>query len=133
MEAITLIARSLRLLRVIDRNEAPEEQEGEDAMLALNKMMRRWEANGLALGWSDISGIHDELPIPPEADEAVTFNLAKRLAPEYGVVPDQEVLDTARQGLTDLRTDVKNVNPVASDYTNLPYNILTDGYDGGLP
>jgi hypothetical protein len=32
---------------------------------ALNLMMRRWEASGLALGWTDVASVTDDLPAPP--------------------------------------------------------------------
>lgn len=133
MQAIDLIARCMRLLRVIDADEAPEAKQAEDALLALNAMLRRWEADGISLGWNDISQVSDEIPVPDEALEAVTFNLAIKLRPEYGVSLDADVVETARAGLASLRRDVMVANPLAYDDHGYGYDIRSDSCYGGRP
>lgn len=131
-EVSKIVSRALRLLRVIDPNESPEAEQMVGAIEALNGMMRRWEANGLSLGWSDVSGPSDEVPAPDEAIDAMVFNLATKLRPEYGVALEQDVYVMADQGLAALRRDVytSNAHHLKS---RLPrhgrYNIRTDQYD----
>jgi len=55
-------------------------------------MCNRWEANGLALGWVNVTAPDGTMPSPTEAEEAIAYNLALRLAPEYGVQPRQDVV-----------------------------------------
>lgn len=130
--AATIVARALRLLRVIDPTEAPEAEDFDTARTALNGMMRRWEANGLALGWQDVENPADELPAPPEAEQAIAFNLALVLRAEYGVSLDPDVVQMASDGLAELRRDVLVANPLVMR-NNLPhcgrYNIRTDSCD----
>lgn len=130
--AANIVARALRLLRVLDPNEATEAEDFETARVAMNSMLRRWEANGLALGWQDIENPADEMPIPAEAEQAVTFNLALTLRPEYGVSLDPDVVAMAQEGLSELRRDVLVANPLVLR-PRLPrcgrYNIHTDGYE----
>lgn len=131
--AATIVSRALRLLRVVDSNEAPEAEDFETARQALNGMLRRWEANGLALGWQDVDNPADELSIPAEAEQAVAFNLALMLRAEYGVSLDADVVEFAQEGLAELRRDVLVANPLVLRQ-RLPrcgrYNIYTDSYNG---
>lgn len=131
--AATIVSRALRLLRVVDSSEAPEAEDFETARQALNGMLRRWEANGLALGWQDVDNPADELSIPAEAEQAVAFNLALMLRAEYGVSLDADVVEFAQEGLSELRRDVLVANPLVLRQ-RLPrcgrYNIYTDSYNG---
>lgn len=131
--AAQIVGRALRLLRVVDPNEAPEAEDFETARVALNSMLRRWEANGLALGWQDVQNPADELAIPAEADQAVAFNLAVMLRAEYGVTLDPDVFTMATDGLADLRRDMLVANPLVL-VPRMPrtgrYNIYTDSCDG---
>lgn len=128
-----IVARALRLLRVLDANEAPEAEDFETARDALNAMMRRWEANGLALGWQDVQNPSEDIPSPAEADQAIVFNLALTLRPEYGASLDPDVIAMAQEGLAALRRDVLVANPIELR-KRLPhcgrYNIYTDSYEG---
>lgn len=130
----SVVARALRLLRVLDPKEAPEAEDFETACEALNSMMQRWEANGIALGWQNVSGPKEELPIPPDAEQVVVYNLALTLRPEYGATLDPDVVAAAREGLAELRRDVLVANPLVLRQ-RLPragrYDIYTDSYDSG--
>ena len=128
-EVSRIVSRALRLLRVIDPNESPEAEQMVGAIEALNGMMRRWEANGLSLGWSDVSVPSDEVPAPDEAIDAIVFNLATKLRPEYGAALEQDVYINADQGLSALRRDIKVANPMSWDRRGTEYNIRTDQYD----
>ncbi|MGS0573456.1 packaged DNA stabilization gp4 family protein [Xanthomonas oryzae pv. oryzicola] len=128
-----IVARSLRLLRVVDSNEAPEAEDFETARIALNGMMRRWEANGLALGWQPVETPAETLPAPVEAEQAIAYNLALMLRPEYGANLEPDVVQTANDGLAELRRDMLVANPLVLRQ-RLPgcgrYNIYTDEYEG---
>lgn len=123
-----VVSRTLRILRVLPANSAPRPADMSDAIKALNAMMRRWEANGLGLGWSDVSNPSDDMPIPPEAEEAVAYNLALRLRGEYGVVLDRDTIALAQEGLSALRRDRKVANPLEWERTGWRYDTWTDSY-----
>jgi hypothetical protein len=92
-------------LNAIDAAAAVPGQDMEDAIAVLNRMIRRWEASGLALGWSDVSAPDDEMPSPSEAEDAIIHNLAVRL-PGYAHPSDfGRVVDLAAEGLAELRRD----------------------------
>lgn len=129
---IEIITESLRLLRVIGANEAPDDDDARDSLSALNRMMRRWEANGLSLGWNDVAEVTDDLPAPPEAEEAIVYNLAMRMRPMFGKELDPAVMAMARNGRDALRRDVKVANPLSPDSNPMRwglYNIRSDQYD----
>ena len=59
------------------------------AMRRLNAMMAEWNARGIRIGYPIPSGpnsgeLDDETNVPDSAWEAVTLNLAIRIAPSYG-------------------------------------------------
>lgn len=75
----TIVRDTLLVLRVIDAQSAPEAEDSRDAISMLNRMMANWEADGVALGWAPVTSVNDDLPAPPEAEEAIIYNLALRL------------------------------------------------------
>lgn len=123
-----IVSRALRLLTVLDPHEAAEAEDFETGAKALNAMCARWEANGIALGWAPITNPDDVLPAPEEAEEALAYNLALRLRPEYGVPLAADVVEIAREGLRLLRRDRAVENPLSWATCNGRYNVYTDSY-----
>lgn len=124
-----IVRDALGHLGVLDANGAVKAIDMRDAIRALNMMVRRWEANGLALGWSDVSDPTDTLPVPPEAEQALGFNLAVRLRPRYRVPLEADVIGMAAAGLSELRRDRIVEMPLALDSCAIPcgtYNTITD-------
>jgi hypothetical protein len=107
-------------LRVLDANEAVEAEDARDAIRALNLMMARWEANGLALGWTDVASVTDDLPAPAEAEEAIGYNLALKLRARYNATLDQDTVAHANDGLAALRADVAMRDASRLSYDDLP-------------
>lgn len=126
-----IVRDALGHLRVIDANAPVKPIDMRDAIRALNLMVRRWEADGLALGWSDVAEPTDVLPLPPEAEEAVGYNLALRLRARYGVQIDPDIVALASAGLSALQRDRIVEMPLVLDRAFAPcgYNIRTDGYE----
>ncbi len=126
-----IVRDALGHLRVLDANAPVPPIDMRDSIRALNLMVRRWEADGLALGWSDVSEPTDALPLPPEAEEAVGYNLALRLRARYGVQIDPDIVALASAGLSALQRDRIVEMPLVLDRAFAPcgYNIRTDGYE----
>ncbi len=128
------INRVLRLLALIDVSQAAGASEVETVLAAMNSMVTRWEANGLALGWSNVSDLNVAMPSPDEADEAIIYNTALRIAPEFGIEMSPTNQALARQFLAELRRDQLVEMPlrVKSDLpyseTGGHYNMYTDTY-----
>ena len=106
------ITRALRLIQVIDPIQSVSDADMETAIDALNGLLRRWEASGLALGFQPVSSPSDTLPVPDEALDAVTYAVAVRVASEYGVTPMPEVVATANNLYADLLRDQAVATPI---------------------
>ena len=116
----SIIRDALGHLGVIDADAAVTEIDMRDAIRALNLMARAWEANGLTMGWSDVAAGTDTLPAPPEAEEALGYNLAVRLRARYRVVLEGDVIALARDGLATLSAQVVNATFEELSYPDLP-------------
>lgn len=128
-KAIDIIRDALQHLRIIDADGAVPDDDAATGLRALNMMMRTWEAEGLNLGWSDAATTQDTMPTPPEADEAIGYNLAVRLRARYGTQADPDVPALAALGVSMLRAMV-----ASGDYARLCYPDLPEGVkmpDGG--
>lgn len=124
-----MIARSMRLIRVLDPGEAPEASDYETSIMALNGMMTRLEANGTSLGWSNVVSPGDVIPIPAEAEEPIAYMLAIRIGPEYGVAPDPVISAAAGLGEAALLRDVLVASPIYNESTGPCPNMRGRWYD----
>ena len=65
-------------------------------------MMSNWNANGIRLGYPlsapEYSSVSQDSGVPDDANEAIIYNLAMRLAPSYGKQPSREVKVAAKSG-----------------------------------
>ena len=107
--------KTLKILVVAGAEAAVEGAESEDFIFSLNNFMNNLESGqytetvedstvtyGIDLSWTDVSSTSDPMPIPAGAIEGTCYAMAKRLAPEYGVVLPPELERLARDGLNDL-------------------------------
>lgn len=124
-----IVRDALMHLGVIDAHEAVEAQDMSDGIRVLNMMLRRWEANGLALGWNDVSSPDELMPSPPEADEAIGYSLAVKLRARYGVAPSPDVFQFASDGYAVLLRDRFIASPMRFKDGAGRYNIYTDSYE----
>ncbi|MFQ6309920.1 packaged DNA stabilization gp4 family protein [Lysobacter capsici] len=113
---------ALSHLRVQDPRQPLKAEHARDGIRALNQMMTRWEADHLSLGWQEVSSPDDEMPVPPEALEAISYNLVLKLRPRFGVVIDGDVIQQATDGLAALRADV-----LSNQYERISYDDLPAG------
>ena len=116
----TLLKRSLRMIGVLDIAASPSATDSAIAIPVLNQMMARWEEDGVAVGWSAVSSVSDTVPGPDSALDAIAANLALRLAPEYGVVPNALVVGLADSGHAALQRDSIKNTITPSDASHLP-------------
>lgn len=115
-------------LNVIDANEAIKAIDMRDAIRSLNLMMTRWEANGMSMGWQNVEKPDDTLPAPPEAEQAIGYNLALMMRARYNATLAPDVVGLAQAGLAELRRDVAVANPLKVQHTYRGYNIRTGDY-----
>lgn len=92
------------------------------ALHRLDGMMAEWDAMGLRLGYSipgNLEGgdLDTEAGVPDRAWEAITLNLAIRLAPQFG---KQVALETKAGALKSLNMLLGKVLPGQQSYGRIP-------------
>jgi hypothetical protein len=136
MALVSSIVRSALLnLKAIDAASAVPAQDMEDAIAQMNRMCTRWEASGLAMGWSNVSAPDDTMPSPDEAELAIIYNLSILLQGYARPSDFSVVLEGAQTYLADLRRDRLMEVPLRMT-SDLPmpergghFNCITDEYN----
>lgn len=128
--AAKIIRRALLILNVIDAEEAAEAIESQDALDILNAMLAEWYEAGVGLHDYVLTGITDTLATDAADSEAIAYQLAARLAPEYNAQLSPAALEIAQATFSRLR--MRYFQPGTVDFTDLPwkrysFNIVT-GY-----
>lgn len=111
---------ALKHLKVLAAGETPCGEDMTEGLRALNLMVRRWEASGLSLGWTDVSNPANVLTSPAELEEMLGYHLAIRLRARFGASLDPDIIGLAEQGMADLRADVLGSQHVRLSYPDLP-------------
>lgn len=94
--ASTIIRDALQEIIVQSSEQPIQPNEATDAMRYLNRMMFAWDAKGIALGYTVISSLGDEITVPDGALEGIVLNLAIKLAPQYDVAVSMDLRENAR-------------------------------------
>jgi len=105
--------------------EAPlEAVDAQVAVRYLNRMMAALDADGIDLGYTQVTTLADEITTPIGAHEGIVFNLAAKLWTQYadGQPTPGELLLKARDGLKTMRklaitigaTEFPNTLPIGS-------------------
>jgi hypothetical protein len=126
-----LVTRALRMIQVVDPMQSVKPQDMAGGIESLNAMMARWEADGLALGWSPVSSPSQDVPIPVEAETAVAASLAIELCPEYGTDPSPYLGRMAEEGHNALRRDQAVATPIRA-IVAVPVPDSVSVHSGGL-
>lgn len=105
---------ALQYLGVLDAAGPVSAEDMQTGIRQLNMMMRRWEANLLSLGWNDVDNPDEDMPVPPEAEEAIGYNLALRLNARFKVPLGEiaDVIELARSGYATLLRDQEVATPI---------------------
>jgi len=103
-----------------------ESDEYADALTALNVMMGAWKAQGIDLGYTDVSTTADTVTVPPGAIRAIIANLALEVAPDYAGKVQPSLTQQALEGLKAAR--LLAVRHIPTQYPdNLPQGTGGDG------
>ena len=113
-----IIKRALRLCRVVDAYTAVDPNDAADALQTLNAMLAEWHEAEIGLPDYSLASLTDELASDAADHEAIAYQLAARLAPEYGVSLPAEAASVA-QGTMD-RLRLRYFQPGCADLSQLP-------------
>ena len=115
--ALKVIARALRLCKVLDAGEAVEAEDSADALDVLNAMLAEWHF--AEIGLPDYSlALTDTLASDAADREAIAYQLAIRLAPEYGAELSSAAAMIASETMGRLR--LRYFQPGVVDFSELP-------------
>src|SRR5690606_25650677 len=103
MKAIEIVSRAMRLCRIVDAGEALNADEAQDALATLNAMLAEWHEGGLGLPQYAFDSLQDTQDTDVADAEAMAYQLALRIAPEYGVDLSPLVLAQAARSFATLR------------------------------
>lgn len=113
----TIVRRALKIAGVIDANEAPQAEEAADALEALNAMLAEWHE--AEIGLPDYSIASGDTFAGDAADaEAVAYQLAERLAPEYGRELSPLTMKASGEAMSRLR--LRYFQPGQVSFAELP-------------
>jgi hypothetical protein len=116
--AYNIIRRALKIIRVVDANEAPEAVEAADALDTLNGMLAEWHYAGIDLPEYSFTDLQDTLSTDAADSDAISYQLAERLAPEYGKELSPAGAKASAEAFGRLR--LRYFQPGATDYSELP-------------
>jgi len=124
-----LIGRAMRIIGAIDPNQALEANMAQDALTTLNAMLAEWHEAEIGLPDYSFTTLLDTLSTDAADSEAISYQLAARIAPEYGKDLSPLAMDTANSTMARLR--LRYFQPSNVNFNELPvriadYNIETD-------
>lgn len=131
--ALDIVGSALRKISAVDASEPIQPGDFAATVSALNRMMARWEAKGITVGWSPVANPGDVINAPTEAEDAIIYNLSAMVAPEYGVPLSQLAAATAAASLAELKNLVYTshtmelVNDMPRSSRGTRWNMYTDG------
>jgi hypothetical protein len=106
-----IIRQALKKLAVTGFDSEVDPSESESALIELESMMAEWDGQGIRVGYNlavtpeDANGA-DAAGILDFSRNAIVYNLAIRVAPEYGKEPSAAVVMGASQSMSRLFTAI---------------------------
>ena len=101
-------------------SEAPiEADEAQDFIFAMNNYMLSLDAMGVSLGYTEVSGLGDEVTIPTGALRGLIANMAVEVAPDYGGEVSAGLAVAAADGFKAMRR-LGNIIVTSAYSSNLP-------------
>ena len=101
--AQSLITDALGEILVSAFEQPVEGAEMSQGIRYLNRMMSEFDAQGVALGYTEVSNPSDLITVPPGAINGMIYNLAIRLAESFDEPITQSLMMNAKGGLDAMR------------------------------
>lgn len=104
MATVAQIAKASLQRILVQADESPlEASEYQDYIFALNNYMLSLDAQGIQLGFTEVSNLGDEVTVPTGALRGIIANMAIEVAPDYGGEISQGLINAAQNGLVAMR------------------------------
>jgi hypothetical protein len=108
-----------------------EPDEYQDAIFAMNNMVLAWDAEGIQLGYTEVSDLGDDVTVPVGALRGLIANLAIEVAPDYNGTISPGLAMAAESGMRAIRLIGQSVPTSAYPYT-LPVGSGNEGSESRL-
>ncbi len=120
MASVAQVAKaSLQQILVQDAESEFSAVEYQDYMFALNNYMLGLDAQGIALGFTEVSNLGDAVTIPIGALRGVIANMAIEMAPQFNATISPGLSKAATEGM-DAMEKLGQTSPVTEFPRNLP-------------
>ena len=110
---------ALQNILVQDSESALPADEYQDTIFAMNNMLFAWDADGIKLGYTEVSDLGDDVTVPVGALRGIIYNLAIEMAGMFNAPVAHGVANAARAGMAAIR--------------KLGISIVPSVYPGTLP
>ena len=105
MATVAQVAKAALQRILVQASEAPlEPDEYQDFIFAMNNYMAQLDAQGVILGYTEVSDLGDEVTVPTGALRGIIANLAIEVSPDYGGVISEGLVKAAQEGIKTMRT-----------------------------
>jgi len=120
-----LVTASLGELGMADYEFDITPEEITSGVRRMDSMLSQWSLRGVRVPYNFVGGPGDDSGLPIAFHEAVTLNLAIRLAPSYGKQPSMSVMTVAKQAFDSILS--RSALPPEIQFSSMP---LGSGYKG---
>jgi len=128
MATVAQVANASLKRILVQASEAPlEADEYQDYIFALNNFMLALDAEGITLGYTEVSDLGDEVTVPTGALRGIIANMAIEVAPDYNGTISPALANAAAEGLQVMRIIGQTISP-SSYPSTLP---VGSGNEGG--
>jgi hypothetical protein len=104
MATVAQVAKASLQRILVQASEAPlQPDEYNDFIFAMNNYMNELDAQGIQLGFTEVSDLGDDVTIPTGALRGLIANMAIEVAPDYNGVISQGLVKAARDGFNTMR------------------------------
>lgn len=114
MATVAQVAKAALQRILVQASEAAlEPDEYQDFIFAMNNYMAQLDAQGITLGYTEVSDLGDNVTVPAGALRGIIANMAIEVAPDYGGVVSEGLVKAAREGMQTMRTIGGRMGPTA--------------------
>jgi len=104
MATVSQVANAALKRILVQGADAPfEADEYQDFIFSLNNYMLALDAEGITLGYTEVSDLGDEVTVPTGALRGIIANMAIEVAPDYNGTISPALATAAAQGLQSMR------------------------------
>ena len=130
MATVAQVAKASLQRILVQASEADlEPDEYQDFIFAMNNYMLSLDAEGIQLGYTEVSSLADTVTVPTRALRGIIANMAIEAAPDYNGVISQGLVTAAQEGLRAMprlgqsmgETAYPSTPPIGPGTDNTPY------------